>query len=298
MEVNTKNYQQICAKAKNISLGLISVLALCVAPANALNIGVTPPRIELKIDGNKTRTQSVRVINSSSEDIEIKAYISAWDMSEDNKLQEIASSEQSLAQWIVFTPSRFKIKAGDAQNFRFSIRPKVQPKAGEHRAIIYFEEVPRNNSNSSVLRIVGKIGVVIYANVGDIKREGVINSITVDTKTLRTPQAVFDITSKGNGYVRLNGQYSIWRADKYPGANATKPIENLGNPNSKLPANVLDAGLLPNVPVLPENRRQIRLPITKSLFPGEYILDVNGSLNGLPINKGIPFTIPSTTVKK
>ncbi|WP_341524938.1 fimbria/pilus periplasmic chaperone [Nostoc sp. UHCC 0302] len=282
------------SKSRNIALGLMGVLALGMPPATALNIGVTPSRIEVEINSSKTRTQAIRVLNPSSEPIEVKAVVRSWVMNEDNKLQEVAPSEQSLEQWIVFTPARFKIPAGGAQTLRFAIRPKVQPRSGEHRAVIYFEEVPPNNTQSKGVRIIGRLGVVIYGYVGKVKRVGVINSVTVDTK-LKDLSAVFDISNQGNGYVRLNGQYAIWPAAKYPGAEATKPLANLGKPEAKIPKFVLDTGSLPSSPVLPENRRQLRLPITKKLPPGNYVLDINGDLSGVQINKGIPFTIPAVS---
>ncbi|MBN3893924.1 MAG: molecular chaperone [Nostoc sp. NOS(2021)] len=280
------------SKSRNIALGLMGVLALGMPPATALNIGVTPSRIEVEINSSKMRTQSIRVLNASSEPIEVKAVVRSWVMSEDNKLQEVAPTEQSLEQWIVFTPSRFTIPAHGAQTLRFAIRPKVQPKPGEHRTVIYFEEIPSNSSQSKGVRIIGRLGVVIYGYVGKIQRIGVINSVTVETKP-KAINAVFDISNQGNGYIRLNGQYAIWPVAKYPGAEATKPVANFGKPEAKIPEFVLDSGSLPSSPVLPDNRRQLRLPITKNLPPGNYVLDINGDLSGVPIDKGIPFTVPA-----
>lgn len=290
-----KSFIQMFYKSRNIALGLISALALGMPPATALNIGISPSRIEMEIN-NKTRSQSIRVLNLSSEPVEIKASVRSWVMSEDNKLQEVAPNEQSLEQWIVFTPSQFKIPAGGAQTLRFAVRPRIQPKAGEHRAVLYLEEISRANATakpkSRSVRVVARLGVVIYGYVGEVKRVGVVNSVTVDTK-LNAPNAVFDISNQGNAYVRLKGQYAIWPAAKYPGAEATKPVVNVGQPGAKIPENILDTGSLPSAPVLPDNRRQVRLPITKKLPPGNYVLDINGELNGVSINKGIPFTVPA-----
>ncbi|WP_066379844.1 fimbrial biogenesis chaperone [Anabaena sp. CA = ATCC 33047] len=281
------------SKFKGLTLGLIGALALNIAPAKAVNIGVTPPRFSINLSGNKTRTEAIRVLNLDSKPVELKVYVRSWQLDENNQLQVIPpNSEQSLDQWIVFTPSKFTIPAGGAQTVRFAIRPRVQPRAGEHRAVIMIEEVPPANSKSKGVRVVGKLGVAVYAYVGDIKRDGVLNSVNVDTKS-NSVQASFDISSQGNAFVNLNGQYAIWPAAQYPGAEATKPIGNLGQPNAKMPENVLAAGSLPRTPVLPDSRRQIVLPINKTLPPGNYVLDINGDLGGVAINKGIPFTVPT-----
>ncbi|WP_427162746.1 fimbrial biogenesis chaperone [Aliinostoc sp. HNIBRCY26] len=276
-----------------IALALTSLLALGISPATALNIGVTPSRFEVELNNNKTRTQSIRILNLSSEPLQIKAFVRSWVMSENNQLQDVTPGAESLDQWIIFNPSQFTIPPRGAQTVRFSIRPRVKPKPGEHRAVIYFQEIPSANQlvdTKTKTNVISTFGVVIYGYVGDVKRTGVVNSVAVDTKK-KTPSAVFDISNQGNAYVRLNGQYTIWPADKYPGNAATKPIANLGNPNTKIPAPLVDAGLLPSAPVLPTNRRQLRLPISRTLPPGKYVLDIKGDLSGVAVNKSIPFTI-------
>ena len=278
-------------KSTGIVLGLIGSLALGIVPAKAINIGVTPPRFHIDISKNTTRSQSIRVMNLDSKPVELKISVESWVMNQQNQLQAVPSQEQSLEQWIVFTPSKFIVPPGGAQTIRFAIRPRVKPQAGEHRAVLYIEEVAKQNPASKGVDIVGKVGVTIYGYVGDIKRIGVLNAVKVDTKK-DTLNAVFDISSQGNASVRLKGQYAIWPAAKYPGAEATKPIANLDKPQAKITEPVADAGFLPTTPILPASRRQVLLPITKKLSPGNYVLDINGELNGVAIKKNIPFTVP------
>lgn len=274
------------------ALGLIGAIALFTPQAIALEVGVSPPKFEVKIDG-KGRSQSLRIMNLSSEPVEMQAFVKNWTLNEQNKLQEAESSEQSLDQWIVFTPARFTIPPRSSQNLRFAIRPKVKPKDGEHRAVIYLEEVlSSRQQNTPGLTTIGRLGVVVYAFAGEIKRASVLNSVSVDAKPNST-NAVFDISSTGNASVRMKGQYTIWRAGNYPGAKATQPISNVGKADTKLPANILEAGELQTTPVLPGTRRQLVMPINKKLPPGKYVLDVNGDLNGVAIDKGIPFTVPA-----
>lgn len=281
-------------KFRNIALGLTGLLILGMSPVKALDIGVTPSRFEIEINNKKTRSQSIRVLNMSSKPVELRAFVRSWEMNENNQLQDIPPTAESLDQWIIFTPAQFTIPARGAQTIRFAVRPRVQPKPGEHRAVLYLQEVSPANpliDPKTRMRVISQFGVVIYGYVGDVKRTGVLNSVTVDTKP-NTSSAVFDISNQGNAYVRLNGQYAIWPAAEYPGAHATKPIANVGQPNTKIPEKLLDAGNLPTTPVLPDNRRQLRLSIPKTLPPGNYVLDIKGDLSGVAINKGIPFTVP------
>jgi P pilus assembly chaperone PapD len=276
---------------KVITLSCISLFASGISSVKAIEVTVTPPRVELDISGKKTRSTSIKITNLSDSPAEMKAYVRNWIMDENNKLQDSASSEQSLDQWIVFTPSRFTIPPRSTQTVRFAIRPKVKPVPGEYRAVIYLEEIP-SSSNIDSVESIGRIGVVIYGNAGEIKRIGSVNSVTVDTKP-NAIKAVFDVSNKGNAHIRMGGQYAIWRAANYPGAKATQPIDGAGNSKAKLPANVVQAGTLELPPVLPNNTRKLVLPLIGKLPPGNYVLDVNANLSGMAVDTGIPFTVPS-----
>ncbi|WP_253274465.1 molecular chaperone [Nostoc sp. PCC 7107] len=270
----------------------LSTLALNCHHALAIAIGVSPPRFELKIDEKKPKTQVFRVVNIDNQPATFRIYIQGWTIDEKNEIQPVKSTEQSLDNWITVNPVTFTLPPGKTQTVRFSIRPRVKPQAGEHRALIFVEEVnstPEKKANSGV-RVLGRFGVAVYAYVGSLKKVGVLNSISVDSKA-NNLKAAFDISSQGNAYVRMNGQYAIWAANKYPGASATKPIANLQDQKNKKPDGVLDAGMLPSTPVLPGTRRQLILNISQKLPPGQYVLDVNGNLNGGAIDKGIPFTV-------
>ncbi|BAZ38348.1 hypothetical protein NIES4101_42850 [Calothrix sp. NIES-4101] len=286
-------------KTKIIALGLLGVFTqgllgnLALAPASALEIGVSPPKFEIEMNG-KGRSQSIKITNFSAEPVEMQAYVRNWTLNEESKLQEIQSTENSLDQWIVFTPAKFTIPPRSSQSLRFAIRPKVQPKEGEHRAVIYIEEVlPQSKENSQSVVTIGRVGIVVYGYAGKIKRSGTLNSINVDAKA-NSVNAIFDISSTGNANIRMKGQYSIWRAGNYPGAKTTQQIPGAGSANVKLPANVVDAGILKDTPVLPSTRRKLVMPINKKLPPGNYVLDINGDLNGVAVDQGIPFTVPAT----
>nr|WP_224085939.1 fimbria/pilus periplasmic chaperone [Nostoc sp. MS1] len=286
------NLIQNLTKFGKISLGILGALALGIAPASAVEIGVSPPRFHIDLNSKKTRSQAIKVMNFDSKPVELKVYVRSWAMDEKNQLQALPPTEQSLEQWIVYTPSRFTIPPGGTQTIRFAIRPRLQPKEGEHRAVVFIEEVlPPNSSPKKGVQIIGRLGVAVYGYVGDIKRVGVLNAVNVETKP-NALNAVFDISSQGNSYVSMKGQYAIWPADKYPGATATKPIINLEKPQPKITQPLVDAGILPTTPVLPDSRRRVLLPITKNLPPGKYVLDINGELDGVVIKKGIPFTVP------
>lgn len=287
-----KNIQKTCISF----LTAISVTAVECNPTSALSIGVSPPRFELKLDAKRPTTEAFRVVNIGSKPATFKIYVQSWMLDEQNKIQSLPPSEQSLDKWILVNPGQFTLPPGKSQTVRFSIRPRVKPQAGEHRALIYVEEIPSPNENAekpgTPVRVIGRYGVGVYAYVGDIKKVGVVNSITVDSKNAPV-KATFDVSSQGTAYVRMNGQYAIWQAAKYPGAKNTQQITQLDKAKPKLPDGVVSVGTLPSTPVLPSTRRQLILNISQQLAPGNYVLDLNGELSGVQIDKGVTFTVPA-----
>ncbi len=283
-----KNIQKACVSL----IVAAGVTAVGCTPTSAISIGVSPPRFELKLDNKRPKTEVFRVVNIGSKPATFKIYVQSWILDEKNKIQPIPPSEQSLEKWILVNPGKFTLPPGKSQTVRFSIRPRIKPEAGEHRALIYVEEVPDNKDSNNPVKVIGRYGVGVYAYVGEIKKVGVVNSIEVDSKNAPL-KATFDVSSQGTAYVRMNGQYAIWQAAKYPGAKNTQQITQLGKAKPKLPDGAIAVGTLPSTPVLPSTRRKLILNISQQLAPGNYVLDLNGELSGVQIDKGINFTVPA-----
>lgn len=296
IEMLKKSVNESISKSINKSIGiglsLLSVLGFGIPSTQAMEISISPPRFELDLN-KKTRSQSIKITNMANEPVEMEAFVRSWTTDpKTNDVEDVPSTENSFDRWITFTPSRFTIAPKQTQSVRFVIRPKMQLPAGEHRAVIYFREVKRSNNNPQAVQTVGLVGVVIYGYAGEIKRIGAVNSVNVSSGK-RGANAVFDISSSGNAHVRMRGQYAIYPANQYPGAAKTQKIGDLGARGAKLPAGIVHAGSLQLSPVLGGTRRQIALPIGKKLPPGNYVLDINADLSGIPVDKGVPFTIPA-----
>lgn len=273
------------------------VLAAWTAPAwvgasvePPAQVAVSPSRVELQI-GTKPTTESLTLFNYGDRPVQIGVSVANWDLDEQNNVRVIGPNEQSLDQWLVVNPLRFSVGARGSQTVRFSIRPRVRPEPGEHRAMIYFDQILPGESTGN-LQIRFRMGVAIYAHAGEIVRAGKLNAVHVVSGT-NPISAKFDISSEGTSHVRLTGQYAIWPASRYPGYENTAPFPALGSAEAEIPAEVLVAGLLPAKPVLPGTRREVLLNTPAELPPGSYVLDLNGELPGEEgIDLGVPFTIP------
>ncbi|GAK60060.1 pili assembly chaperone, PapD N-terminal domain [Candidatus Vecturithrix granuli] len=263
---------------------------LAQAPAGAIEFGISPSLFQLTI-GAQNKTESFRVFNFGARPMKFQISVHNWEVDEAFNVQVIPPTEQSLDQWIVINPVEFTVAPGKSQVVRFAIRPRVQPEPGEHRAILYTCEVPIKTENQSQSNIVGCIGAAVYGDYGEISRIGILHDVTLVSAT-NPVLARFDISSEGNAHVRMDGQYAIWKASAYPGTENTTRLEDMQDAEKLAAQGIADAGVLPSLPVLPGTRRTMELQTSMVLAPGEYVLDINGSLSGNAIDQGIPFSIP------
>lgn len=272
----------------------ILALVVCAGAAEAATleppaqVAVSPSRFELPI-GSQPTTESLTLFNYGDEAVDISVSLSHWDLDDENRVRVIEPTEQSLDQWLVVNPLQFRVEARSAQTVRFSIRPRVRPEEGEHRAMIYFDQqLPQ--SDAPRVRVRFRMGVAIYGHVGEPRRSGELHGVELLTGE-RSLGASFDISSLGSAHLRMSGQYAIWPVSSYPGAEATTTIDGLERRGAEIPHGSLVAGLLPATPVLPATRRSVILNTGADLPPGDYVLDLNGTLGDQKVDRGIPFSI-------
>src|SRR5512136_1349866 len=142
--------------------GLIADLAAITlagrAVAQTASIGVSPLRIEMAL-GTRPVAEAIQIMNLGSAPIELSVSVSNWILDEANQVKAIEPTEQSLDQWIVISPLRLSLPPGRLQTIRFTVRPKVKPDPGEHRAMVFFDEVPEAEPAVKNTRVVGRVGV-------------------------------------------------------------------------------------------------------------------------------------------
>ena len=249
-------------------------------------VAVSPGRFEIEL-GSRPVVEALRLINFSDADLDIRVSVVPWDLDEFNRVRILDPDEQSLDQWLILNPREFTVPGKTTQTVRFAIRPRTRPEDGEHRAMIYLEEVPRDLPEGKV-KIAFKVGVAVYAYAGAVVRQGELNKVSVAADR-QYYAAAFDISSGGNAHVRLAGEYAVWPVDTFPGVTAM-PI--LGSDPEIMPAGVLGHGSLPTTPVLGGTRRELLLAQPHSLPAGRYVLGFQGELDGQAFRNATEFSVP------
>lgn len=267
-------------------LVLVAAVWTLAQPAGAQppKLGVSPPKFEVEIT-DQPKTHSFRLFNYDDDPVSAELTVHNWDLDEEGKTRLLPPTEDSLDQWIVINPVRLTIPPKGSQVVRFSIRPRKQPAPGEHRAMIFITSQPTEEKKLSI-RFNLRLGMAVYGTVGEVTRRGTLHGVQTSADELR-----FDVSSEGTAHARLVGQFAVWPAAEFPGDEATQPIEDLGEEDIEIPAPILRAGPLPNRPVLPASRRFIRLAMPEPLPPGEYVLDLHGSLGETPIDRSFAFSV-------
>lgn len=259
-------------------------------------IAVSPSKFVLEL-GDKPIAESVKLINLGDQPVTIDTRLVNWDLDEANSVRPLAPDEQSLEQWMIVNPLRFEIPAGGTQTVRFLIRPKVRPEPGEHRAMIYFSQVLPESAPQGRFVVKFRLGVAVYAHVGEMTRLGKLNKVEVDAAGSPV-RARFDVSSEGSAHVRLSGRYAVYSAEGFPGTDPSTGIETAAKIEMPLPSSVFVAGSLPTTPVLPGARRDIVVNLGRGrLSPGHYVLAVRGDISGESIDSTIPFTVPDPQLR-
>lgn len=264
--------------------------ALLAADARA-QVALSPPIVEIDLS-RRSATESVRLINMGKRDVEVSVRVETFDLDEANRYRALPSSEDSLDRWMVVQPGRFVVPAGQSRAVRFSIRPRSKPAPGEHRAMLFFEEIGRESDSAAMLKALFRVGAAIYAHVGEVRRVGRVVSTSCSREG-----GLLEIVSEGNANARMTGRWGLWNAAAFPGIGATTYAAAVSSPSEgprpSPRAGLLFEGSLPTVPVLPGTRRNVLVPLPREAPEGSLVLHLLGTLGGATIDLAVPCLLPA-----
>ncbi|MBC8524692.1 MAG: hypothetical protein ISR54_05780 [Chlorobium phaeobacteroides] len=243
-------------------------------------VGVAPNIFEELHIGSKPVNESIRLYNFKEKPITVRVDAHNWTIDEDNKVKLLPPDPQSLDQWLIINPLSFTVPPKKSQVIRFSIRPRVKPDPGEHRAIIYFteEKNPEDSTATATLQVLFRIGVGVYATADPVRKKGVLHSFKLDgNKKLSA-----DIENTGNVHIRFGGKFAIWQADTFPGLDNPSKVFPQNKKDKEPPEGYAAGGQLNRFPVLPGARRTITTALPRIEKSGTYIIAVKDTLAGTP----------------
>lgn len=237
------------------------------AAENALKpkLAISPPRLEM-YPAEKSN-ESITVLNLGDTPMHVEVSTQNWDLNENNKFRALEPTEQSLDQWLILNPIKLEIPANSQQTVRLAVRPRVEPEDGEHRAMVFFKQLPDPEAKGG--QVSFKVGVPVYAYYGNVIRTVDVNSVVFNQEA---NQFEFDLTNTGNSYVRPDGTYIVVKESDY--TSDENLLNRLNSVTGEIQAEgALSSGKLVSDPVLANERRLLtsKIALPKSLNSSESI---------------------------
>lgn len=188
------------------------------------SVSLAPTRLEINADKQRGNyiTTAIDVRGDSQKPMRFRAYTEYFTIDENGEMVMIEKSDDpyNISKKIKFVPSEFTVQPGKNQKFRINIAGLNQLPKGEHRAVIYLEDVnPKeynlNTGRASVgaqLIVKTRMGVPVYIDKG-VTRKGEIEEFTLE-QTKEGFVSNIKVLSTGNTRIRYNAKIQIINGNK------------------------------------------------------------------------------------
>jgi hypothetical protein len=168
---------------------------------------VSPPRFELAAKPGKTLRSVIEVSNRSSAPGKFVLHTADWDLAADYSVNfHDDLQEGSCRPWVALERPEITVPGGGTLRYRFEVTVPADAPAGECRFAVMIEGAEPSIARSQGLDmpVTGRIGVIVYLNVGDGAPELEVlgpKIITLNGQQIPTLR----IHNSGNAHGRMSG---------------------------------------------------------------------------------------------
>ncbi|MGE0427783.1 MAG: hypothetical protein AB7P11_07245 [Hydrogenophaga sp.] len=183
---------------------------MALLPAGAWAQGfaayITPPRFEVQVSPGQSLRQVVEIQHVGREKGNYRIYTNDWTYLPDNS---VAFSDDlapdSCRPWVAVERRELTIESGGRYRYRFEITPPPGTPTRECRFALMIEGLdPARVEGQLNFPVGGRIGVIVYASIGDAQPQLEIMRTRVTTINGK-PTAVIDVRNTGNAHGRVEG---------------------------------------------------------------------------------------------
>jgi hypothetical protein len=184
-----------------------AVLIASGAGAQEFAALVSPPRVETSVEPGKTVRQVLEISHVGAQSSTYRIYTADWSLAADGSVNFFEPLQpNSCRPWVALERRELTLAPQGKHRFRFEIAAPAHPPVGECRFAVMIEgrDVKVNTASGVTFPMAGRIGVIVYANVG--KGAPVIEIVRAGTELLdgrATP--VLTVRNTGNAHGRLSG---------------------------------------------------------------------------------------------
>ena len=234
---------------------LLIVLTTISSPAllfsAEVSISVSPIRVEHLVKQGERGTDTISVTNDGTVPTRLKVSIEDWTLTRDGNpmFMKARKNPYSCADWIRINPVDFRVDPGQTREVRYTVTVPEGIEDGGYRLAIIFETVPDVTPGERAKRVYlkGRIATIVYEVVGKPVPQGHANSLKADPKK-EGMDFILALQNTGKVHFRTKGSITV------KDSNGSKAFEVE----------------LPDVPVLPESERDVKVSYDKVVPKGKY----------------------------
>lgn len=242
----------LCAAMTHATLVVTTVCAVTalIAPvtsrAQGFSAVISPPRFEVNVQPGKTTRQIIEITHVANQPGKYRVYTNDWSIADDgNAVFSEELSPNSCRPWVALERRELTLAGNAKIRFRFEILPPANTPATECRFAIMIEGLEQviKTEGPVSFPVSGRVGVVVYAMVGDARPQLEINHAgTGPNNGMVVPQ--LQVHNSGNAHGRLAGYLTGKDAQGPQG----RQIDFIPEGLPILPGQTRLIALIPNVP--------------------------------------------------
>ncbi len=193
------------------------ILLFCItllAPVLALDLGISPPDINIKINRGEQYKGELYVFGSENEAIQVKVYPMDWSLSTIGNYQflPMGTIKRSAASWVSFFPRTFNLPPKRGQKIEYTI--KVPNDAwGSYWAALMVETNPTASSPPGQFQVMmaGRVAYIIRIDInGSPLGTGKIERLKLDWDQEQSKlEASLRIKNSGASMLRFKGRLEL-----------------------------------------------------------------------------------------
>ena len=188
---------------------LVCAIATASKPlyAQGFSAVISPPRFEILLQPGKTSRQVIEITHVSIQSGKYRVYTNDWSLGEDGNAvfsEELAPN--SCRPWVALEKRELSLAANGKIRFRFEISAPADAVATECRFGIMIEGTEQviKTEGSLSFPVSGRVGVIVYATIGDARPKLEISSAGAGLHEGNVvPQ--LQVSNSGNAHGRLGG---------------------------------------------------------------------------------------------
>ena len=168
---------------------------------------ISPPRFELNVKPGERTRQVIEISNASSHGATYKVYSADWTLTADGGVTfQDELKPGSCRPWVAVERREITVPGGGRYRFRFELEAPADAPVQECRFAVMIEgaEQLARTTTGLDIPISGRIGVIVYANIGGAApRLQVLGAQVAEINGQKLP--VLQVSNQGNAHGRLDG---------------------------------------------------------------------------------------------